>query len=272
MCGIAGMILAERKRNREELDTIRLAFSELVSATESRGRDATGAFVVNRSGIKYLKLGLPATRVVKTPAWWALMDEIGKDTLAVIGHTRAATKGSPRVKANNHPIEIGRILGVHNGIVLNDEEIRERCPFDAEVDSAAIFALLNSTDKPLNTTSVGECLEELDGDFAIAVVDMRRPDSVFIARDGSRPLFHAHDASKGILWLSSTTSLMRVVYKGIATSLPANSVARLTRHHGEGGRVKVERFAGAEDIGDSWWTATFRETVLEDPSILDDFE
>ena len=265
MCGIAGMILAERTRTERELERIREAFSALVAATESRGKDAPGAFVVNRSGVKYLKLASRASRVVKTPAWWALMDEIGPDTVAVIGHTRAATQGTPRVKANNHPIALGRIIGVHNGIILNDAEIRERCPYDAEaeVDSAAIFALLNSTGKPLDTTSIGECLEELVGDFAIVAVDMRRPDSVFIARDGGRPLYHAHDASKGVLWLSSTTQLMRVVYRGIATSLPANSVARLTRKHGAGSRVKVERFGGIEDIGAAW-TSTFRGTMLDD--------
>ena len=267
MCGIAGMILAEQTRTEKELESIRTDFSTLIAATQSRGRDATGAFVVNRSGVKFLKMALTASKMVKTPDWWALMDAIGDDTIAVIGHTRAATQGSPSVKGNNHPIEIGRIIGVHNGIIINDEEIRESCPWDAEieVDSAAIFALLNSTPKPLTTETIGESLEDLVGDFAIVALDMRRPNSVFIARDDGRPLFYGRDASLGVLWLSSTERLMATVFDGIATSLPAYTVARLTRKHAAGKSIKVEGFGGSiEDLEDSYARQPMWRGTLED--------
>ena len=41
-------------------------------------------------------------------------------------HVRDYTKGHPTVLANNHPIRHGSIVGVHNGVIVNDEEILAR--------------------------------------------------------------------------------------------------------------------------------------------------
>ena len=245
MCGIAGMVLSKKIRTADELEALRKTFSTLVVATQIRGRDATGGFVVSRKkGIRYHKSNLPALEMVKTPMWWGLMDEIDNSTVAVIAHTRAATQGSPEDNSNNHPIHIGNLVGVHNGIILNDDDIREECPFDAEVDSAAIFALLdkNAAKHRLNTEDIARTANDLIGDFAIAVADSRRPNCVFIARDDGRPLVMAHDAPRGVLWLSSTAPILRRVYAGNPTSLPAWSTARLTDKHGAGAVVKVTRF------------------------------
>lgn len=245
MCGIIGMVLSKENRTADELEALRLNFSKLVVATQIRGKDATGGFVVSRErGIRYHKSNLPAAEMVKTPMWWGLMDEIDNTTVAVIAHTRAATQGDPKDNANNHPIHIGNIVGVHNGIILNDDDIREECPFDAEVDSAAIFALLDreTSERRLSTEDITATAKHLAGDFAIAVADSRRPFCVFIARDDGRPLVTAHDAARGVLWISSTAAILSCVYRGASSSLPAWSTARLTAKHGAGAAVKVTRF------------------------------
>ena len=36
---------------------------------------------------------------------------------------RDYTKGHPRIEANNHPVRHGAVKGIHNGIIVNDEEI-----------------------------------------------------------------------------------------------------------------------------------------------------
>ena len=38
---------------------------------------------------------------------------------------RDYTKGHPRIEANNHPIRHGAVVGVHNGIILNDDELMD---------------------------------------------------------------------------------------------------------------------------------------------------
>ena len=85
---------------------------------------------------------------------------------------RDYTKGHPRIEANNHPIRHGRVVGIHNGIILNDEELFARYGFErAEpemtVDSEAIFALAEHAE------GHPEALEELDGAMATAWFDER---------------------------------------------------------------------------------------------------
>ena len=87
-------------------------------------------------------------------------------------HVRDYTKGHPTVLANNHPIRHGSVVGIHNGIIVNDEEILarhaiERAEPDMTVDSEAIFALMELT------RSDHAALEQLRGSMATAWIDER---------------------------------------------------------------------------------------------------
>jgi len=236
MCGIGSLVLGKKERSGKELARVRNDFSNLMVATQVRGRHATGAFVVNPDGITFHKSDLPASEMVMTGGWKNLMSKITNKTVAVVGHVRYATHGSPSDNSNNHPILQGNIIGVHNGVLMNDCDLCEKYPYDEEVDSAAIFAMLNSktAKKRLNTTIIEDALPELEGNFAIMCADKRRLDSIFVARDGSRPLVYIKDVGNEIIWLSSTGDIMR---DGLGNQdikpvmLPAYSVARIGRNH-----------------------------------------
>ena len=84
---------------------------------------------------------------------------------------RDYTKGHPTIESNNHPIRHGSVVGVHNGIIFNDEELFAehgwtRAHPDMTVDSEAIFALVEETDEVL-------ALEQLHGSMATAWIDER---------------------------------------------------------------------------------------------------
>ena len=36
---------------------------------------------------------------------------------------RDYTKGHPSIAANNHPVRHGPVVGIHNGIIVNDDEL-----------------------------------------------------------------------------------------------------------------------------------------------------
>ena len=60
-------------------------------------------------------------------------------------HVRDYTKGHPSIAANNHPVRHGPVVGIHNGIIVNDDEILADFPCarsepEMTVDSEAIFA------------------------------------------------------------------------------------------------------------------------------------
>ena len=91
-------------------------------------------------------------------------------------HVRDYTKGHPTVLANNHPIRHGSVVGIHNGIIVNDEEILaryaiERAEPEMTVDSEAIFALMELT---RSDHAALEAAARLDGDRLDRRTD-RRP-------------------------------------------------------------------------------------------------
>src|SRR4029078_7104703 len=105
-------------------------------------------------------------------------------------HARDYTKEHPPLAANNHPVRHGRVTGIHNGIISNDEELFARHEIERDrpemtVDAEVIFALVDAggTSAPV--------LEELVGAMAAAWIDERSPDVLHVARGGGRALWLA---------------------------------------------------------------------------------
>ena len=88
-------------------------------------------------------------------------------------HVRDYTKGHPSIAANNHPVRHGPIVGIHNGIILNDDELLGRPDSCARaeprmtVDSEAIFAIA------AHSRNDARALEQLRGAMATAWLDER---------------------------------------------------------------------------------------------------
>ena len=177
MCGIAGYSLS----CASEIDRT-LAAQALLAGIAERGADAVGYACRGEGGtLSVHKQRSGASALLEQVAVPAAVTE------ALI-HVRDYTKGHPWISANNHPVHHGAVKGVHNGIILNDEEIFARHGFRRQeprmtVDSEAIFALIDEQGPdPV-------ALEELRGSMAAAWLDDRHPDTVFIARGVGRPLW-----------------------------------------------------------------------------------
>src|ERR1051325_6548766 len=136
MCGMAGYSVPSRSGIERTL-----AAQALLAAIAERGADAVG--------YAYRELHEPLATVVKqrTPAS-ELLDRIAVPEAAtqLLGHVRDYTKGPPSIAANNHPVRHGPVVGIHNGIIVNDDELLEahecaRSEPRMTVDSEAIFAV-----------------------------------------------------------------------------------------------------------------------------------
>ena len=178
MCGIAGYSLSPSS----SVDRT-LAAQALLAAIAERGADAVGyAYRLPISGRAHVHKQRSGAS--------ELLDQVRVpiDATEALVHVRDYTKGHPSIAANNHPVRHGGVVGIHNGIIANDEEIFERHGFgrhlpEMTVDSEAIFALAEAT------SSRAEALEELYGAMASAWLDERRPGLLYLARGVLRPLW-----------------------------------------------------------------------------------
>ena len=109
-----------------------------------------------------------------------------------IAHTRWATHGEPSA-VNAHPHISGQRLAlVHNGIIENHQPLREKLraqgyEFSSATDSEVIVHLLHSSLVAGATLveAMRETVAQLEGAYALAVIDAEHPDQVVAAREGS---------------------------------------------------------------------------------------
>src|SRR5436309_15219915 len=175
MCGIAGYSLDARSPLERTLAT-----QSLLAAIAERGADAVG--------YAYRRPADPYATVVKqrTPASQLLERvSVPQEVDQLLVHVRDYTKGHPSIAANNHPVRHGPVVGIHNGIITNDDELLAphscaRAEPLMTVDAEAIFAVA------AHSRNDARALAHLRGAMATGWLDDREPRAVFLAR-GSRP-------------------------------------------------------------------------------------
>jgi len=227
MCGIAGYSLSPESQVERTL-----AAQALLAGIAERGADAVGYAARSPEGaIDVTKLRGGAS---------ALLDEIEMSpaTAQALIHVRDYTKGHPEIEANNHPIRHGAVVGVHNGVVLNDEELLARYGierFEAEmtVDSEAIFALMEIRRHD------PRALSELHGAMAAAWLDEQDPATLFLARGLSRPLWIGRTRAE--LFFASTRRALAIVEAALHVRLQVREVREGRLVHVVDGQIVRER-------------------------------
>jgi glucosamine 6-phosphate synthetase-like amidotransferase/phosphosugar isomerase protein len=238
MCGIAGYSL----NGASGLDRT-LSAQSLLAGIAERGADAVGYAHRRPSG--------PAEVHKQRSGASQLLDQITipADAVEALVHVRDYTKGHPSIAANNHPVRHGAVVGIHNGIIANDDELFEqhgwrRAEPEMTVDSEAIFALAEASGNR------AEALEELYGAMATAWVDERRPGVLFLARGVGRPLWLGRGQRE--IFFASTLLALETVERYAEVRLQKREVPEGTMVALADGRVA--------------WTERFRP----DPSFVED--
>ena len=235
MCGIAGYSLSAAS----DVDRT-LAAQALLAGIAERGADAVGyAYRRGPSPVTIHKQRSGASALLEQ----VLLPASATETLI---HVRDYTKGHPRIEANNHPIRHGAVVGVHNGVILNDDELMashgfERAEPEMTVDSEAIFALAEAHD------AAPKAFEQLCGSMATAWLDERRTGTLFLARGVGRPLWIG--TARDELLFASTKAALEVVERFLKLKLRKHEVAEGTLAVVENGEVvKKHRFRPDRDF------------------------
>ncbi|MBS0587470.1 MAG: glutamine--fructose-6-phosphate transaminase (isomerizing) [Proteobacteria bacterium] len=221
MCGIVGAVAN---------DNVVPVLLDGLLHLEYRGYDSAG-LVVTCNGLNRLRTTGRVTELQK------LANEKNAHGLAGIAHTRWATHGAPSER-NAHPHFSGmlesssRIAVVHNGIIENHEVMRKRLQaegyeFVSDTDTEVIAHLIAFNLKHTDDLMIAVCtsIAELQGAYAIAVMEEAHPERIVVARNGAPLLLGLGES--GNYAASDASALLKATRNMIY--LEEGDVAELTR-------------------------------------------
>ncbi|CCY79741.1 glucosamine--fructose-6-phosphate aminotransferase [isomerizing] [Mycoplasma sp. CAG:877] len=192
MCGIVGYI-----GFREPKDVL----VEGLKTLEYRGYDSAGIALKNDTSVQVIK---EVGRIS------SLEEKINKEKLIYshigIAHTRWATHGGV-TEVNAHPHTVGRVTLVHNGIIENAMELKEKLSsegvtFNTETDTEVLTALIDYYYDNDPIMAIERAINDVRGSYALAII-FKDQDKLFAVRKdlplivgyGDKEYFVASDIS-----------------------------------------------------------------------------
>ncbi len=176
MCGIVGYV-----GSKQALPILLDGMAKL----EYRGYDSAGIACLDDGKLEVVR------KAGKLEALVTPLKGRRIEGLLGIGHTRWATHGAP-TDGNAHPHQdcSGDIAVVHNGIIENHDELRERLVaeghrFSSETDTEVAAHLIESivdTSSCSLLEAVQEAVNVLEGAFALVVISAHEPEVIVVAR------------------------------------------------------------------------------------------
>ncbi|WP_029323404.1 glutamine--fructose-6-phosphate transaminase (isomerizing) [Butyrivibrio sp. AE3004] len=201
MCGIVGYV------GKKQAAPILL---DGLSKLEYRGYDSAGLAVRGLDG---------KVKVVKAKGRLKVLSEKTNDGTSLdgtigIGHTRWATHGEPS-EINAHPhvsanefehganVEEANVVGVHNGIIENYQELKEKLlrhdyEFYSQTDTEVVVKLVDYYYKKYNIgpiDAIAKTMVRVRGSYALALMFKDYPDEVWVARKDSPMVIGVQDGA-----------------------------------------------------------------------------
>ena len=194
MCGIVGYV-----GNNQAAPILLDGLSKL----EYRGYDSAGIAVRGANG---------DAEIVKAKGRLKILAEKTDNGAAVpgtcgIGHTRWATHGEPSENnAHPHKSDDGNVVAVHNGIIENYQELKEKLlrkgyTFYSNTDTEVAVKLIDYYYKRYEGTPVdamNHAIVRIRGSYALAVMFKDYPEEIYVARKDSPMVLGVADGASYI--------------------------------------------------------------------------
>ena len=244
MCGIVGAVAQ---------DNIVPVLLEGLHRLEYRGYDSSGVALLNGK-LNRIRTTGRVSELSKLVNNQKYQGKIG------IAHTRWATHGEPSER-NAHPHFSGdtsKVAVVHNGIIENHEALHQRLKdegfeFHSDTDTEVIAHLITFYLKrePDLFEAVSLSISDLQGAYAIAVMEETHPERIIVSRNGA-PLIlglgeNGNYAASDTSALLQVTKSMIYLEEGDVAELYQDSY-RIVNYLGVGPHVKVTREIHESDL------------------------
>ncbi|HJC62726.1 MAG TPA: glutamine--fructose-6-phosphate transaminase (isomerizing) [Candidatus Blautia merdavium] len=194
MCGIVGYT-----GNHQAAPILLDGLSKL----EYRGYDSAGLAVRNGDAV---------AEVIKAKGRLKVLAEKTDDGACVpgtcgIGHTRWATHGEPsETNAHPHMSEDGNVIAVHNGIIENYQELKDKLTrkgytFYSSTDTEVAVKLIDYYYKKYLGTpvdAINHAMVRIRGSYALAIMFKEYPGELYVARKDSPMILGVADGSSYI--------------------------------------------------------------------------
>lgn len=223
MCGIFGVIT--KKESNYDNGFLTKSLNTLARLSETRGKDSSGLCTIDheKNSIEIVKGPIPAHELLKRDK---VQDNIKKvfnnknrtNYKFAFGHARLVTNGTQLEDANNQPVIKDDIICIHNGIVVNVDELWQQHPKlvrNDEIDTEVLPALIRSE---LNEgysleNSVSKTINKVFGTASLAMTFADIEKFVLATNNGSLYILHNN---KDIVFFASE----RAMLNGLLKKLP----------------------------------------------------
>jgi len=196
MCGIFGF--AVRNDSGLNRSGAQFALQRLARLSERRGKEASGFAARQDDRIWLHKAPITATRLMKGKELATFFERAIPENFprnaaslrAVIGHARLTTNGYQGIRRNNQPINANGVVGVHNGIIVNVDELWDARPEltrRTDVDTEIFMAMTGTALK--KGLDIREALAEvyaaIRGTASVALLFEDRDELILASNTGS---------------------------------------------------------------------------------------
>ena len=236
MCGICGVV---SYKNDELPKCMRERAVKLLKEIESRGKSAFGIYVYNPKFNIYIKEPrddiqghLFKIKGSVSNFFKEMEGEINLENSSIfLAHTRAPTSGSVDDNENNHPFMTKDFILAHNGVISNDNTLKEKynLKYESECDSAIIIHLIQhfyDLTKDV-VESIRRTTEELSGSYACWLFH-KKTKKVYLFRHSNPIHYFIDKRNKCIVFASEFKHIDNVYDKKLTysdvSSLPENKI------------------------------------------------
>ncbi|MCB0736886.1 MAG: hypothetical protein KDC92_05180, partial [Bacteroidetes bacterium] len=179
MCGIIGLSVGNNSTLSNS--NIERIFNELLILSETRGKESSGVAIKNcdQKSIGVYKAPIPASQLLKNKDFKNFYKEYAHrsgshSAVSMIAHARLVTNGSQQNNNNNQPVIKNGFVAVHNGIVVNVDDLWKENPTlnrEFELDTEVILALLSKNSNISNyVMGLQQSLHEVYGCVSMGVL------------------------------------------------------------------------------------------------------
>ncbi len=218
MCGIFGIITKQESRYSGK--AIRNTLEKIAILSESRGKDSSGMAIRHtvEGMIDVIKGDVPIRDLLKSKEYFSAVKKGSLNMergsgFSAFGHARLVTNGTQLNEVNNQPVLKDDILIIHNGIIVNVDELWASNPDlkrDYAIDTEIIPALIRRELEHTNNLAEACILafRKLEGTYSVAIMFQDLDQFVLATNNGS--LYYITDDTSFITFASEAHFLKKL--------------------------------------------------------------